>query len=260
MIIAQITDLHIEAAGHRPAHGFDVNASLAAVLRRLESHTPRPDMILATGDLTAHGDDSEYDALAALLNSVDIPMYIMPGNHDDRDGMRKAFPGHTYLPKGDYLHYVIDEFPLRIIALDTLAPGLVDGTMCPARCDWLTARLAEAPSRPTVIAMHHPPADIGIGWLHSGNFAGRDEIRDIIAVHQQVQAVLCGHVHRSAQVPLAHTRVHTTGSTAYQFLLELSDDAPRGKGNEAPAYGLHLWQPENGLVSHTVTLATSDGG
>ena len=136
-------------------------------------------MILATGDLTAHGDDSEYDALAALLNSVDIPMYIMPGNHDDRDGMRKAFPGHTYLPKGDYLHYVIDEFPLRIIALDTLAPGLVDGTMCPARCDWLTARLAEAPSRPTVIAMHHPPADIGIGWLHSGNFAGRDEISEI---------------------------------------------------------------------------------
>jgi 3',5'-cyclic AMP phosphodiesterase CpdA len=249
MIIAQISDMHVEAADHRPAHGIDVNAGLAAALQRIEAHRPRPDLVLATGDLTADGEAAEYEALAELLAATTLPVYLLPGNHDDRARMR-LLPGHDYLPAGNYLHYVIDDYPLRVVVLDTLDPASPHGNMCPSRCDWLAAQLATEPARPTIVAMHHPPADIGIGWLNSGQFTGRDSVRDIIAAHHQVQGILCGHVHRCAQLPLAHTRIHTAGSTAYQFPLELGEDAPRGKTDEPPTYSLHYWQPETGLISH----------
>ena len=250
MIIAQITDMHIKATAKPDTQGFDVNSSLAAVLRRLEAHSPRPDLILATGDLTAYGATQEYEALAGIFAATTLPVYVLPGNHDDRDRMRALLPGHDYLPGGDFLHYVIEDRPLRIVMLDTLNPDSVDGTMCAERCDWLAEQLAAEPSRPTLIAMHHPPADIGIGWLDGGNFAGRETVRDIVAAHRQVVGVVCGHVHRCAQATVAHAPMHTAGSTAYQFPLELGDDAPRGRTDEPPAYSLHYWQAGGGLVSH----------
>jgi len=259
MIIAQITDMHVMAAGQKAFGRVDVNANLAAILRRLAAHDPRPDLVLVTGDMTFDGDEAEYAALAEIMAGCDIPFHVMPGNHDNRARIRAAFPGHDYLPGGAFLHYAIDAHPLRIVALDTLDAGSVDGRLCEARLDWLAARLAEAPDRPTLIAMHHPPIDIGIGWLASTRFEGRDAARDIIAQHDQVVGVICGHVHRCVQAAWANTVVHTGASTAYQFPLHLNPDAPRGWVAEPPAFSLHYWQAESGLMSHT-GYAESFGG
>jgi len=46
--------------------------------------------------------------------------------------------------------------------LDTLVPGQGGGRLGPARLAWLDARLAEAPARPTLVFMHHPPFKTGI--------------------------------------------------------------------------------------------------
>ena len=251
MIIAQITDMHVMAAGQMAFGRIDVNANLAAALARLAAHDPRPDIVLVTGDMTFDGEVVEYTALAGIMAGCDIPFHVMPGNHDNRARIRAAFPGHDYLPRGGFLHYTIDAHPLRIIALDTLNPESVDGQLCARRLDWLAARLAEAPDRPTLIAMHHPPIDIGIGWLASDRFEGRDAARDIIARHGQVVGVICGHVHRCVQAQWANTVVHTGAPTAYQFPLDLKPHAERGWVAEPPAYSLHYWRAESGLVSHT---------
>ncbi len=251
MIIAQITDMHVMAAGRKAFGHVDVNANLVAALARLGAHDPRPDIVLATGDMTCNGQADEYEALAAILAGCDIPLHVMPGNHDDRARIRAAFPDHGYLPGGGFLHYVIDGHPLRIVALDTLDTESVDGQMCAERLDWLAARLAEAPDQPTLIAMHHPPIDIGIGWLSSDRFEGRDALRDIVAKHDQVAGVICGHVHRCVQARWANTALHTGAPTAYQFPLDLKPGAERGWVAEPPAFSLHYWQAGSGLISHT---------
>ena len=251
MIIAQITDMHVMAAGQKAFGRVDVNANLAATLRRLGAHDPRPDLVLVTGDMTFDGAVGEYEALAEIMAGCDIPFHVMPGNHDNRARIRAAFPDHDYLPDGAFLHYAIEKFPLRIVALDTLNPDAVDGQLCQDRLDWLSARLAEAPDRATLIAMHHPPIDIGIGWLASTRFEGRDALRDIVAEHRQIVGVICGHVHRCVQAQWANTVVHAGASTAYQFPLDLKPGAERGWIAEPAAYSLHRWQAETGLVSHT---------
>lgn len=251
MIIAQITGMHVMAAGQMAFGCIDVNANLAATLLRLATHDPRPDIVLVTGDMTFDGEANEYAALADIMAECDIPFYVMLGNHDNRARIRAAFPAHDYLPHGPFLHYTIDAHPLRIITLDTLNPESVDGQLCAERLEWLAARLAEAPDRPTLIAMHHPPVDIAIGWLASDRFEGRDAARDIIAGHGQVGGVICGHVHRCVQAQWANTLVHTGTSTAYQFPLDLKPHAERGWVAEPPAYSLHYWRADSGLVSHT---------
>ena len=66
------------------------------------------------------------------------------------------FPDHAYLPSGPFLQYTVEDLPLRLIFLDTLIAGETGGELCEERIGWLDQRLAEAPTRPTFVCMHHP--------------------------------------------------------------------------------------------------------
>ena len=82
MIIAQISDLHCRAADDPPSLGFEINRNIGLAVARLNALSPRPDLILATGDLTGSGSADQYDALDGLLGPLEMPLYLLPGNHD----------------------------------------------------------------------------------------------------------------------------------------------------------------------------------
>ena len=52
-----------------------------------------------------------------------MPVFVIPGNHDAREPLRAAFGGDGYLPADGFLQYAIEDYPLRLVALDTLIPG-----------------------------------------------------------------------------------------------------------------------------------------
>jgi len=254
MLIAQISDLHIKA-NRRFAYGrVDTARALEVCIDRLNQLSPRPDLVLATGDLVDTGSDGEYATLCGILAGLQVPLYLLPGNHDDRDGMRRAFPAAEYLPaQGDFLQYVIEDHPLRIIVLDSLDPGHGHGRLCSARLDWLAAALAARPDAPTLVALHHPPFVTGITFMDRlGLIEGAERFRAIIAEHRQVERVLCGHLHRSITVRWAGTVAATCPSPAHQVALDLTDSQP-GFQLEPPGFLLHLWQG-GALVSHLVPL------
>ena len=127
---------------------------------------PRPDVVLATGDLVEGGKPEEYARLKRLLAPLAMPVYLIPGNHDAREALRAAFADHAYLPASGFLQYASRTQPVRLIALDTLVPGKPHGALCAERLDWLEARLGES-DRPTILFMHHPPFDCGIDAFDS---------------------------------------------------------------------------------------------
>ena len=46
------------------------------------------------------------------------------------------FADLNYLPiKSEFIHYVVDDYPLRLIALDTLHPGKAGGILCEERLE-----------------------------------------------------------------------------------------------------------------------------
>ena len=81
--------------------------------------------------------------------------------------------------------------------LDTLEEGRHGGAFCETRAAWLAARLDEAPERPTLIALHHPPIDTGIDWLTERPDAPWiARLHDVLVGRPNIVGMIAGHVHR----------------------------------------------------------------
>ncbi|MCP3144276.1 phosphodiesterase [Pyxidicoccus xibeiensis] len=251
MLLAQISDFHIGVAGADMDRRFDSAARLERAVQHLIRMEPRPDAVLCTGDLVNDGLPEEYARLAALLKPLPMPWYVIPGNHDDREHLRAAFAHQGYLPAQGFLHYAVELGPLRLIGLDTHVPGEPGGRLCAERLAWLEARLAEAPGRPTLVFMHHPPFATGIHRADMMGLEGSDALAAVIARHPQVERVLCGHLHRPIVKRFAGTVASTCPSTMHQVALDLGLPGRLALVPEPPACQLHLWSEASGLVSHT---------
>ena len=123
MLIAQISDMHIKAPGVLLYKRIDTAGFLDRAVAHVMALDPRPDVVLATGDLVDGGKPEEYAFLRERLAPLPMPVYLIPGNHDSRDGMRAGFPDHAYLPPSGFLQYAVEDLPVRLLALDTLVEG-----------------------------------------------------------------------------------------------------------------------------------------
>src|SRR5882724_1775539 len=124
MLIVQISDLHVRPRGKTCYGQVDSNALLARAVAALEALDPRPDAVIASGDLTDCGLDEEYAVLDEILAGLSMPAFVVPGNHDRRGRLRDAMRRrHGYLPPDGFLHFVVDGFPVRLIGLDSTIPG-----------------------------------------------------------------------------------------------------------------------------------------
>jgi 3',5'-cyclic AMP phosphodiesterase CpdA len=193
----------------------------------------------------------EYARLRELLAPLAMPVYLIPGNHDDRGHLARAFDRHRYLPRDGFIQYVIEEWPVRLVALDTLIPGESGGRLSAEQVAWLDARLAEAPDRPTVVFMHHPPFRTGMRKMDEMGLDGIDDLAAVIRRHPQVERLVCGHLHRSIVRRFAGTVACTGPATAHQIALDLGEAPRLATVMEPPACLLHLWLGDaEGLVSH----------
>lgn len=254
MLVAQITDTHITAPGKLAYGVVDTISGLERAVTALNRMCPTPDIAVLTGDLVDLGDPAEYAYLRTLLAPLRMPLFVIPGNHDAREPLREAFIADGYLPRQGFLNYVIEDRPLRIVALDTVVPGQVEGELCRDRLAWIDQTLAAAPERPTLILMHHPPFATGIDPMDRIGLSGGADFAEIVGRHPQVERILCGHVHRAIDRRFAGTIAGTAPSTAHQSFLDLRPGEPLTFAFEPPGYQLHLWREDAGLVTHTAVI------
>lgn len=254
MLIAQITDLHVAGPDAKIRSFVDTTRNLARAVDFLNRHSPRPDVVLATGDLTDHGLPEQYAMLREVLDGLEMAVYLIPGNHDETGSLAAAFEHHAYLPHdGGPLQYVIDDYDVRLVGVDTTRPGHHDGLQDEARLTWLDETLAAAPVRPTLVFMHHPPFDTGIWWMDVSGIKNHTEFEAVIRRHPQVRRVVAGHVHRAIQTCWGETLVSISPSTAHQVALDLVPEAPPVLTAEPPMLTLHEWRAGT-WVSHTTTF------
>lgn len=260
MLICQITDLHIKAHARKAYGVVDTTGALRRCLAALAALPQQPDVVVATGDLVDTGRAEDYRMLAVLFDAIRQPLYLLPGNHDERALLRAAFPGHAYLQEGTGpINYVIDDYPVRLVALDTVIPGQSGGAIDRSTSAWLDGVLGAAPDRPTLVMMHHPPFATGIGHMDEIGLSGSELLAEVIARHPQVERIICGHLHRPISTRFAGTVASTCPSTAHQVVLDLAADAAGQFIMEPPGYQLHLWRPGQGLVSHAGVIGEFAG-
>lgn len=251
MIIAQITDTHILARSSTDP----VGAKRAENLRQCVADINRQgvDAVIHTGDSVQHGTADEYAHLAEILAELEAPLFLTPGNRDRKEGIRAAFPDLPYLSKsGDFLHYAIEDYPMRLVALDSVDPGEGKGVFCERRRAWLEDTLAREPKRPTVLFIHHPPFDIEDHYV--GGYRRSEDRRELAAIvthHPQVGRLLCGHVHCFHRISWGGTIATTMPSVA----VDVRKRVEKALG-QTPLYVLHVASETDGLVTRTRVVGT----
>jgi 3',5'-cyclic-AMP phosphodiesterase len=249
LLLAQLSDPHIGADWGVG----DPAAGLAATVDAIRSLQPQPEAVLISGDLADNAADSEYAQLRELLSPLRAPVYVLPGNHDERGALRRHFglPGAGAEP----VQYSVDlDGELRLVVVDSLRAGEDSGSLDRERLGWLDAELAAAPEVPTLVAMHHPPALTGLApWDEIGlTAADRHALGEVIAHHRQVRRIVAGHVHRTFASELAGCPTLTIPSTFVQARLNFA--AEELELTEGPAgFAVHA-MVDGGLVSHLLSV------
>jgi 3',5'-cyclic AMP phosphodiesterase CpdA len=107
--------------------------------------------------------------------------------------------------------------------------------------------------------MHHPPFVSGIAYLDEYRYVETDPLESVLRCFSNIEAVLCGHVHRSMTRRWAGTVVAACPSTTTEIALQLNPEAEPQSYMGPPACLLHLWNQVHGLVSHTSYIGKYPG-
>ncbi len=256
--LVQLSDLHIYDPA-RPAQDIiDTAACVRTAVALIGSLSETPHAVVITGDLGDLGSDIEYERLAQLLQPLRMPVYLLPGNHDNRAALRRCFPTHAYLQQStcdDFIQYDVQVGGLRLIALDTVAPGQPYGELCERRLAWLEERLEHhrRASTPVVIAMHHPPFPTFIEHMDAMRLLrGATELERLVSRYPNVERIICGHVHRSIERRFGGTLVQVAPSTAHQIALDFAPSARPHWNLEPAGFRLFALGEDGVLVSHLI--------
>ncbi len=250
MLIAQLTDCHMVEPGGLVADRVDPGPALEQAVATIGRFDV--DLVVGTGDLVNDGRAEQYDRLEALLAPLRAPFLPLPGNHDDRSELRRRWPA---LPDGAPevpIDHVVDDLDVRLVLLDTTIPGRHDGAFRAEQSEWLDAVLSAAPDRPTLIFQHHPPFPSGIPFMdRTCGFDGGDREAAVVARHDHVLGVHCGHLHRSIQRRFGATLAACWPSSTVELELDLLEDRVAYCG-DPPAIVLHHLMPDGVVNSHAV--------
>lgn len=246
-ILVQISDPHIGGtwAG---ADSLDRLDSTMEALRRLPDE---PDALLISGDLADHGAADEYEDILERIGQGNIPLCVLPGNHDDRETMRAVLGLDG--AEGSPLHSSVDLGALRLILLDTTIPGETSGDVAHGAIAWLVRELGLAPELPTVLAMHHPPLLTGSpAWDRIGlPLSAHAALEWVLQLHPQVLGVFAGHVHRALVGELGGRIVIASPSIYAPAKLDFTADEVAFV-NSQPAFVVHAIS--SGLVASHVQM------
>lgn len=216
MRLIQVTDCHLHAdPGARSRKGYPLR-QLHAVLEHAQAL--RPDMLLITGDVSQDETPASYRHAFEAFSSFDCPWFWFPGNHDHPQFMAELRD----------IHDEIDLDTWRLLVLDTQVAGQAHGELGQAQLQALAQRLEED-DRPTLLAMHHPPLEVGSEWMDALGLVDREALWQTLAAYGQVRGILCGHVHQAFAArhssPYGDIAVYGCPATADQFLPGSADFA-----------------------------------
>lgn len=223
---AQISDIHISSLGNHhellSAHAPDFLAGIIAALNRLADL----DFVLITGDLFDTADSFEFNRFQAVIENLDKPYHIIPGNHDRRppgqtEGLTRRdfarqfnpqFSQRPAAPQAQAGYWSISVDPqVQIIGLDSIKNEDWGGVVDDEQLIWLEQELDTHLDKFIIVAVHHPlhplaPVDDHPDYTNFVCDNGR-ELLGLLDAYSPVKLVLTGH-HHLTKVDKLGDRLH----------------------------------------------------
>ena len=158
MLIVQISDLHVAGAEAEVRRFVDTNANLARAIAYIEAMRPRPDLVVATGDLTDNGLVEEYQLLRELLDRFEIP--VLPDPWEPRRAARRSSRCSTITRTFRATADRCSTWSMATCASSRSTrtrPGHHEGMVDAERLEWLDTTLSRRAERADVVD-DAPPA------------------------------------------------------------------------------------------------------
>ena len=258
MLIAHISDFHVfakapETSIVRP----DAADAARKVIADIAAFTPKIEAVMFTGDMTDGGSPDDYALLGDILSPLDVPVFMVPGNHDARPGLRAAFANTLPFGSGPFLNYEALFNDIRILALDTLWDGQIAGRLEETQLFWLAEKLSTYHDKLTMILMHHPAFPSQMAPLDAMALQdGHAEFERLITNYNGPLRILSGHIHRPFQTLWHGVFCAVSGGPSFQHALTLDRDADEpGIVAEPYAYFIHWITDPTSVSIHTRYVA-----
>jgi len=240
VVIAHLSDTHFGNDVQDPA------GRAAAVMDHLLAMSPRPELLVVSGDVADHGLPAEYAEARAWLDRWPGTLAVCPGNHD----VRSAFVAGLGLDA----RTVVEAVGSRWLLLDSLVDAVdgerVDeGRLGPDQLAWLDHALGASPA-PAYVVLHHPPATIGLDLMDPIRLVDADALGKVLDHHPQVVATLVGHAHTMAATTFAGRPLLIGGGVVSSVTVD-AEDLPQVWYDAPPSLALHLVDEATGrLTTH----------
>jgi Icc protein len=210
--IAQITDTHLYADPDGRLLGLNTRHCLQQVVQLAGQH--RPQLIVATGDLTHDASADAYRSVRECLAPLDAPVYCLPGNHDETSALRACMNDGAMFFSPSCLRVA----GWQMVFLDSSVSGSEGGHLGDRELERLDDTLNSARDNPALVWLHHQPVRVGSRWLDSMAVDNSEAFFRVIDRHPQVRAILWGHVHQQFERRRHDVALLATPSTCIQFL------------------------------------------
>ncbi|WP_158253707.1 metallophosphoesterase [Chromobacterium alticapitis] len=216
MRVAQISDCHLFAEDSARLMGYDTYREFDKVISELERrHAAELDALLVTGDISQDESRASYDRFARRLQSVGLPVYWLPGNHDAAPLAEQTLRQYEWMRPLTRLE--TDDWLL--LALDSVQPGTDDGHIGEAAVERFRQQLAAAdkPAKRSAVLLHHHPAAVGTPLLDSCMLRNTDRFWDLMAELPNLQLLLCGHAHGDYRLQARGVALEVCPATCFQW-------------------------------------------
>ncbi|HCR3992364.1 TPA: 3',5'-cyclic-AMP phosphodiesterase [Morganella morganii] len=211
--ILQITDTHLFAGETDTLLGINTLHSYHAVLDAIVKQQLPADLIVATGDLAQDQSTRAYQRFTDGIARLPAPCVWLPGNHDYQPSMAQELAAAGISPSKQVL--LGDQW--QILLLDSQVQSVPHGELSDDQLIWLDNCLAQQPDRHTVVMLHHHPLASGCTWLDQHSLRNSHMLAEVLTRYQNIEGILCGHIHQDLDVMWNGIRMLATPSTCVQF-------------------------------------------
>lgn len=192
---AFLADIHIRK---EPLRKVYTPEPFAKVVEQILAMPELPTAAVVCGDCASQkGKPEDYVLLAKLIEPLQkggVPVYLILGNHDDRDALWKAFSKQKG-KEGDFKepkHLKVVSAPnVHLFILDSkITNDFTFGRLGKDQIEWLDKKLGELQDKPVICMAHHDPN------YKPSPLGDYDQMCEVFKKHPQAKAFFFGHAHR----------------------------------------------------------------
>ncbi len=204
----------------------------------------RPELVIASGDLTHRGLRSQHDRAAEFLRGLGLPLLAVPGNHDIPYSFPKRFtsPWAEFERHWETTQPVYSSETVVVAGLNSVRPWRhQSGKVRPAQVTRAAEAFGKAPAGALrIVVLHHHL--LGAPWRSSKKPVAKRNLVLGSFVEAGAELILAGHIHQSTIAERREFELSTAGgerAVVASIAPGFGQPRPNRRGE---ARGLHVYE------------------